>query len=129
MIAASGRQSNASMHASYTFSEYFILPETLYQKRVNNSRPISRCGNARVPCLLQPKNTQTWKSHHSENPQNAVNNNTCKIFFRCFKIYFQNSFKKKSKEQLAETKATAIKPSKQPIINCRKTKVLNCCSY
>ena len=26
MIAASGRQSNASMHASYTFSEYFILP-------------------------------------------------------------------------------------------------------
>ena len=28
MIAASGRQSNASMHASYTFSEYFILPTT-----------------------------------------------------------------------------------------------------
>jgi len=28
MIAASGRQSNASMHASYTFSEYFILPAT-----------------------------------------------------------------------------------------------------
>jgi len=26
MIAARGRQSNASMHASYTFSEYFILP-------------------------------------------------------------------------------------------------------
>ena len=26
MRAANGRQSNASMHASYTFSEYFILP-------------------------------------------------------------------------------------------------------
>jgi hypothetical protein len=27
MRAASGKQSNASMHASYTRSEYFILPE------------------------------------------------------------------------------------------------------
>lgn len=41
MRAASGRQSNASMQASYTLSEYFILPasrETTRQQRTNVSR-------------------------------------------------------------------------------------------
>lgn len=38
MRAASGKQSKASMHASYTLSEYFILPESRKESdpRLNN---------------------------------------------------------------------------------------------
>lgn len=50
MRAASGRQSNASMQASYTLSEYFILPEK--QKRghgrQSEERSASVVGDSRV---------------------------------------------------------------------------------
>lgn len=40
MRAASGRQSKASMHASYTLSEYFILPGTEQRRIIFTDKPI-----------------------------------------------------------------------------------------
>lgn len=54
MSAASGRQSKASIHASYTRSEYFILPETKYimynsVRRVQQKGVAVLIGVPRVP--------------------------------------------------------------------------------
>lgn len=50
MRAASGRQSNASMQASYTLSEYFILPEKQKRghSRQSEERSASVVGDSRV---------------------------------------------------------------------------------
>ena len=43
MRAANGRQSNASMHASYTLSEYFILPGKAKRKGTRPSKTWHQC--------------------------------------------------------------------------------------